>query len=461
MKLEFLHKFDTDRLILIVAGWGSDGRSFPNIQMSGWDIAVISGLDSQLPDLELIAKYKTIYLYAWSLGVWSTQYLLGNKIKATKAFAVNGTTTPCNDDCGIPVNIFNGTLNSLNERNLYKFRVRMCGGVKAYQQCKLLFEHIADVNDLRNQLMFVRDCPEGVRVSTGWDAAFISDADNIFPAKNQENAWHGVTRIYKLNAPHYVDLQQIISQTIIDVDRVGKRFTRSLQTYDAHSHAQRLIAERLADKMQAVMTLSEGDVLEIGCGTGNFTREWSKHFKADRAIFMDLCDMPQFGVAPNEIYIKGDAESLVDKLADEQPASLAAIFSASAIQWFSNLPLFFSRCATALHSGGFIAMSTFAPGNLEELQTLRPDHLQYLDKEEHKEILSELFSEVIVEEEKIELEFSSPLEALRHLQLTGVTTSGSRRASVSELRRFADRFPMNARGRYTLTFRPIYLLARR
>ena len=106
-------------------------------------------------------------------------------------------------------------------------------------------------------------------------------------------------------------------------------------------------------------------------------------------------------------------------------------------------------------------MSTFAPGNLCELQRLREDHLQYLPADKLQEILTPLFSRVSVEEDVVAIDFTTPLEALRHLQLTGVTVSGGRHAGIGELRRFADTFPMNSRGRYTLTFRPVYILARK
>lgn len=460
MRLDFLHNSDTDRLILIVAGWGSDAQTFSHISMHGWDVAVVSGFDAQLPDLSKVKDYSTVYLYAWSLGVWATCTLLTHDFKPTKAFAINGTPTPYNDTAGIPCRIFDGTVTTLNDRNLYKFRVRMCGGMTNYRQVSTLFEHITDVESLKEQLTFVRK--NNVQTtSLQWDSAFIGDKDGIFPPENQEKAWEGKTKVIKLEAPHYIDLQEIIRHTIIDVERVGKRFSRSLDTYDAHSHAQRLIAGRLSEFMQPFMPASTGKAVEIGCGTGNFTREWSQRFVATEVTFIDLCDMPNFGVCGDERFLKGDAEVAMSRLASEESGRFSAIFSASTIQWFSNLPLFFKHCSKLLGADGFLAISTFAPGNLEELQSLRPDHLQYPTVEQLEEMISEFFGEVKVSEEKIELEFSTPLEVFRHLQLTGVTTSGSRRATVSELRRFADNYPMNVRGRYPLTFRPIYILAKR
>ncbi|MCM1319710.1 MAG: DUF452 family protein [Muribaculaceae bacterium] len=458
MKIEFLHKAGSDRLILIVAGWGSDARTFVGLGMPGWDLAVIYGLDEHVPDLNEVNSYATIYLYAWSLGVWATCNIIGHKLIPTKAFAINGTPTPYDELRGIPPMIFDGTVNTLIPRNLHKFRVRMCGGVQAYNECAHLFAGIEDVAHLRQELLFVRD--HAIQPSLiKWDAAFIATNDKIFPPQNQENAWQGHTLIHHLAGEHFIDSQSILRQTIVDTEQVGRRFTRSLVTYDAHSHAQRLIAQRLAQLMSSRVRAKRGDVIEIGCGTGNFTREWSKYFRARHAHFVDLCKLPIFDVAPYEHYHTCDAEMFMAEQANLNAGRIDAIFSASTIQWFNNLPLFFSHCSRTLADEGILCVSTFAPGNLSELQILRPDHLQYIGIEEVNSIVTNFFKDVTIKQEEVVLEFTTPLDALRHLQLTGVTASGSRKAAVGELREFIAHYPMNDRGRYTLTFRPIYIIA--
>lgn len=460
MKLQFLVRTDlTDRLILLFAGWGSDERCYAHIVMPGWDVALVSGYDGATPDFSLLTPYRTVYVYAWSLGVWAAERALPGRLEPVRAYAVNGTPWPCDDERGIPAKVFGDTAAGLSPRNLYKFRVRMCGGVSAYQAKADMFEHLQDVDALRGELEYVASHPNEKHLT--WDGAYIGRDDRIFPALNQSEAWEGRTSVHEIPSPHYVDLQVIVSQTIVDVARVGKRFSRSLTTYDSHAHAQRLIAETLAKKAFGGDAADGGTVVEIGPGTGLFTREWSKRVSPRKVVFMDLYEMPCYGVAAEEEYMCGDAESGMQAMAEAAPASVSAIVSASAIQWFSNLPLFFANCARVLEQGGLIAMSTFAPGNLSELRRLREDHLQYVPAASLREMLERLFIDVKVEEDVVQLEFTSPLEALRHLQLTGVTVSGGKQASVSELRRFAETFPMNPRGRYTLTFRPIYILARK
>lgn len=463
MTIEFIQKTSSANLILIFAGWGSDAKTFGHLVMPGWDVAVVSGIDSEIPDFSIFASYTTIYLYAWSLGVWMAERTIPDTMNITKAYAVNGTVTPYDDARGIAKAIFTGTYMGLCERSLYKFRVRMCGHTTYYALVKDKFEHVNDISRLKNELEYVMSNSSPTQLpKIQWSMAYIGKNDAIFTPNNQTAAWKNVTRTEMIDAPHYVDLQTIIRQTIIDVTRVGKRFSRSLSTYDAHSHAQRMIAETLAGMLQNYQPSDFcHKIIELGCGTGNFTRQWSRLMRPHSALFIDLCDTPVFNAADNEKYVTGDAEEEMKRLAVTSKEEYNAVLSASTIQWFSNLPLFFKNSAEVLQSNGIIAFSTFAPGNLEELHALRPDHLQYLSVEELHEIVSCYFENVIISEDIVRLEFSNPLEALRHLQLTGVTASGSRRASVSELRKFVETYPMNGRGRYPLTFRPIYILARK
>lgn len=462
MRLDFLRHEYNDRLILIFAGWGSDKESFRNVSMPGWDVAVVSEINAVVPDFSILEAYGTVYLYAWSLGVRSADRYLPETLAVTKAYAINGTLNPCDDAEGIPEAVFINTLKGLDARNLYKFRVRMCGGVAAYKALADRFEHINDVDSLRAQLAIVADAKaEERKRRLKWDRAYISTEDRIFPVSNQKRAWTGVAEIFELtDAPHYVDLQEIVTRTIVDAARVGKRFTRSLTTYDAHAHAQRLISETLAQKASRYFPAHPIEkAIEIGPGTGLFTSRWSEIFKADSVTFIDVCDMPHYGIARHERYFKEDAEAVMSRLAQSEAGDFSALFSTSAIQWFSNLPLFFDNCARVLRPDGFMAVSTFAPGNLMELQRLRPDHLQYTDTGAIKEMLGSRFEKTEVEESKIELEFTTAIEALRHLQLTGVTSLGGHSAGISKLRHFAETFPMNGRGRYVLTFRPVYILA--
>lgn len=460
MKIDFLQHAQEERLILIFAGWSTTPALYAHVEMPGWDVAVVSGEDCVAPDFEVLRGYSTVYLYAWSMGVYFAMRMLPDWLNPVACYAVNGTPSPCHDTLGIPCEIFLGTARGLTSRSLEKFRMRMCGSASLYRELQPCLDG-GDVTRLAKQLLDVSDGRDSERAVLKWRAAYVSEEDHIFPPENQKRAWHGVTEVRSLTGPHYVDLASIVHHTVIDVERVGERFTRSLPTYTQHAHAQRLIAERLASLMGALAgrDVVVRSLIEIGSGTGLFTRAWSALVKAETAHFMDLCDMPEYGVASKEIYTQADAEREIERLVDEEAGTIDAIVSASAIQWFANPQRFLANCHRLLRHGGILALSTFAPGNLEELHGLRADPMYYPEAEDMRGWLRN-YSEAEVREERVTVEFSTPMEALRHLRLTGVTGSGAQ-AGAAGVRRFVERYPKNERGRYSLTFRPLYLLARK
>ncbi|MBP3298506.1 MAG: DUF452 family protein [Muribaculaceae bacterium] len=459
MKLEFTVKTGSGKLILIAAGWGTSTAAYAHIAMPGWDVAVLWGIDDSAPDWSRLQRYHTIYLYAWSLGVSMAERSLPPSLRLTAAYAVNGTVTPYDDERGIPRDIFDGTCQRLDERNLRKFRMRMFDDISQFRIAEQSLLTPTGIDGLRDELrrVILRGSPAYPIV---WTKTFVGMRDRIFPPCNQLRAWDGVTEIIRMEEPHYIDLQRIVSMTVVNVDRVGQRFTRSLETYDAHAHAQRVIAGRLADEFMADVPSCLDRIVEIGPGTGLLTGEWARCHKAAHALYVDLGKMPHYCAAQTEEYRCCDAEVLMEELAAEAPESVDAIVSSSAIQWLSDLDYFFGCCSRALKPGGHLAMSTFAPGNLNELRALRPDHLRYLPAEKIEELLRRYFREVRVVEDTVELDFTTPLEALRHLRLTGVTASGYK-TGIGELRQFAARYPQNSRKRYSLTFRPIYMSARK
>lgn len=460
MKIDFTQHRQEERLILIFAGWSTTPALYEHVEMPGWDVAVVSGEDCEVPDFEVLRGYSTVYLYAWSMGVYFAMRMLPDWMKPVACYAVNGTPSPCHDTLGIPCDIFLGTAKGLTSRSLEKFRMRMCGSADRYCELQPCLSG-GDVSRLAKQLLDVAGGGDLVQGRLTWRAAYVSEKDRIFPPDNQKRAWHGMTEVRSLPGPHYVDLASIVHHTVIDVARVGERFTRSLSTYTQHAHAQRLIADRLASLM-ASLTGKDAvmrSLIEIGSGTGLFTKAWSELVKADQAHFMDLCDMPEYGVASHEIYTRADAEREIERLAEAEENSVDAIVSASAIQWFSNPQRFLSNCHRLLRHGGILAMSTFAPGNLEELHGLRADPMYYPEADDMRSWLLN-YSEAEVKEERVTVEFGTPIEALRHLRLTGVTGSGAQ-AGAAGVRRFVEEYPRNERGRYSLTFRPLYLLARK
>ena len=146
------------------------------------------------------------------------------------------------------------------------------------------------------------------------------------------------------------------------------------------------------------------------------------------------------------------------------PSGQDLIVSCSAVQWFDDLPRFFSGCRRLLHEGGYLAFSTFGPHNTEEVATLASAGLSYPSLEALREMLAARYEVVYAHEEQLRLSFASPLEVLRHLKETGVTGTAAQAWTRGRLQEFCREYTRqfsDERGRVYLTFHPIYMICRK
>ena len=484
MKYEFLHKENTGRLIFIFAGWSTGPDFYRHINLPGWDVMLVYGYSDFHFPYSIFDEYPTVALFAWSLGVFMASKTIPFE-RLSLAVAVNGTETPVNDRSGIPIDIFKGTITTLNERNLKKFRMRMCGNQNFLHISESgLFPPLSDssvseqdssnseqdssdskqansdpvssergesIALLKNQLEFVaaESTDASVDNSTLWHRVYVSTDDRIFPVSAQKTAWENHPshpEIILLNEPHYVDLDNIIRTALPAKDKVALHFHKALSTYDDQAKAQRTIAERLTD-FPGGTPLPPKKVLEIGPGSGIFTRLFAQRFQPQEIDFVDLYPLPHFGVAPNENYFAADAEEWISTRSSE---SYDAIISASAIQWFANPELFFKNAARLLRPGGLLLCSTFIPGNLFEMKAVNPFGLIYRRIEELEKMIGKFFMFAKLEEEEMIIRFESPRETLRHLKETGV---GGGLATGRSPRELLAVTPLS------LTYRPLYIYA--
>lgn len=457
------HEPGNTRLILISAGWGSDGRLYRRVAErapAGWDVACLSAFDATEEPKELTEGYRTIYLYAWSLGVAAAERILRG-IQITRAFAINGTPYPCNDEFGIPESIYDGTAQALTEANLTKFRRRMCGSASLFKQILPHLPSTPNIEALRSELHFIKEISGKSGKSIRWDRAYVSLNDSIIPASNQLNYWGNHTPaegIVKLDAPHCPDFAEIVATTLPDPEEIGKGFSRASHTYETEATAQQQIALRLGEHLKRVLSEhtsgDEGDLrlLEIGPGTGGFTEIWRKIIHPQSATYIDLYPLRKFGAAREENYIEGDAEEWIAKSTE----SYDIIVSASVIQWMADPIGFLKEVVRHLRPGGILAISTFRPGNLGELDTLRPSPLPYKTATEIREALEGIGLQTDIEEGEISVTFKSIREALLHIRHTGVGTTGKSGSSLGEIRKALS----DSTGQLRLTYRPLWITAR-
>lgn len=146
---------------------------------------------------EELRMFDTVYLVAWSLGVWqAARTLAGVRLAAAAAF--NGTLEPVDAAFGIAPELFRATIGNWSEAARVKFN-RRCGIPAEYASKRPAEEERAELEMLE---MRVRECPE---VKNIYHSVFCGENDRIFPLENQQRSWrkHGIEPVV-LDAPHYV-----------------------------------------------------------------------------------------------------------------------------------------------------------------------------------------------------------------------------------------------------------------
>ncbi len=445
MKIEYISQNTENRsLILIFAGWSTEPSLYSDVCMTGWDTAVIYDYDNLDIDFSFLDSYSTIWVFAWSLGVRIASITLPpNKI--TAAYAINGTLNPVDDEEGIPKATYHGTTDNLDYRNLKKFRRRMASDTDTFRRVFDTDFSEEEIDSLKEQLRNISllDIPGNI---LPWRRAYIGTDDRIFPPANQELSWrrNGVD-IVKMPMAHYIPLADIVKSVIPDCNTIAKRFGNALETYNDNAKAQRLIIEKLTAILNRLNISGRSKVLEIGPGTGLFTERYAEILKPSEVHFVDIAPLAPMHAAAEEKYFCEDAEKWIIDCEEKYDC----ILSSSTIQWFANIPEFLHNCSKVLRPGGIVLLSSFLPGNLGELDALRPSPIHYHSKKEYKDWLDMYFSDVEVSEETITLNFSSSRELMLHLKHTGVAGSAPS-PHVS---------PASLRNIKSITYHPIYICA--
>ncbi|WP_233787601.1 malonyl-ACP O-methyltransferase BioC [Pseudomonas yangonensis] len=149
-----------------------------------------------------------------------------------------------------------------------------------------------------------------------------------------------------------------------DKRQVAASFSRAAASYDAVAELQRSVGAQLLARLPA--ELQPRRWLDLGCGTGHFTRALAERYAQGEGLALDIAEgmlrhaRPQGGAA---YFVAGDAEAL-----PLQDASVDLLFSSLALQWCGDFPRVLREAQRVLLPGGVLAFSSLCLGTLQELR---------------------------------------------------------------------------------------------
>lgn len=444
-----------------------DWRPFTTLTAEGYDIMVVWDYRDLTFNWKQVLTYDEVCLIAWSMGVFAASLTIHEiDSRITKRIAVNGTLDPIHDSRGIPRAIYHGTINSLAPNTLRKFYRRMCSERQQFETFSANLPR-RTVSELIDELHAIEDYTifHTPQITT-WDLAIISREDGIFPVENQCTAWRGLAQVIMAAGGHLPDFQAIIDTHLINKVRVSRSFKAGADTYVAASSVQQEIAHTLYSLFQRVYQSDQdnagysinGDILEIGPGHGALTSLYSPHRGQGSMTLWDLVDMRPEGCPDDAIFHACDAEVAIRRTPSR---SIACIFSSSTIQWFNSPSSFIKECERVLMPDGYLVLSTFCANNIEEFTQASGVGLNLPSQRQWQAMFSPAMTIYVCQASILTKTFDSPRDVLKHVRDTGVNALAHGPQATVLARKVLTNYPLGSDSKYHLTYRPIFIIARR
>ena len=190
---------------------------------------------------------------------------------------------------------------------------------------------------------------------------------------------------------------------MIDKELIKRNFSASARYYDQYSSIQNICAQMLlnsTDKDEAA------NILDLGCGTGNYTRLLRNRYPKARITALDIS--PQM-IEVAKLKLSNEPVEFI--VADAEAVSLEdkydLITANASLQWLNDLEGTLNRYRERLTENGQISFSIFGPETFKELSASMKEISQheltissanFVNKDQLEEILAKTYLNVLVTE---------------------------------------------------------------
>lgn len=214
-----------------------------------------------------------------------------------------------------------------------------------------------------------------------------------------------------------------------DKDAITRNFSRYAGFYDRYAGVQSLAAAELAADLP---TAGVFNILEIGCGTGNYTSLLRERFASAAITATDISDamIDVAGKKPvlrDVRFIAADADALYPE------GCFDLVTSNAVFQWLDDMDIASAKCEKSLSDKGVFLFSYFGPATFSELRQSLKDVLgrdiligasRFLDKPGLEGMLDKRFAGSSVREEILKYRYGTLMDLLNSIKYTGTRGRG-------------------------------------
>lgn len=176
--------------------------------------------------------------------------------------------------------------------------------------------------------------------------------------------WPGLSRPFCMS-PVMTDLSlPVLPGGLPDKRQVAASFSRAAASYDSVAQLQRDVGHELLGRLPT--GLSPSRWLDMGCGTGYFSRALGRRFDQGEGVALDIARGMLEHARPlggARHFVAGDAERL-----PLRAASCDLVFSSLAVQWCADFVAVLGEARRVLRPGGVMAFASLCVGTLHELR---------------------------------------------------------------------------------------------
>jgi len=248
--------------------------------------------------------------------------------------------------------------------------------------------------------------------------------------------------------------------------RIRESFNRRADTYDNYAIIQKEVAGRIFDRLSGIK-INPKSILDLGCGTGSLTQKISALYPDAKIVPLDfseemlrICRSKVSKVNP----ICADIENIpiIESRFD-------LIISSLTFHWATDLYSTFLKIHELLKDDGCFLFSSIGPDTLLELREVlskidKQDRVnRFIDMHHYGDALLKIgFSDPVVDNEKIIVEYQSFSDVLKSLKKIGANTVekiADKKLTRTDYQSALDGYSMNENSNYPVTYEVLYGLA--
>ena len=252
-------------------------------------------------------------------------------------------------------------------------------------------------------------------------------------------------------------------------NEISKAFNQHAAEYELAAKVQREIGQRLFERLD-YLKITPKRILDLGCGTGFFSRELAIRFPKAEIFGLDLAPaMLQEAKKKQSWFRKWPLIAADMRYLPFATGLFDLVFANQVIHWADALPPIFRELNRVMNVHACLMFTTLGPDTFKEIKQAWASvddyaHVNtFVDMHDvGDDLLAEHFLDPVMDMEWLSMHYQSMHDLLKSLKMQGVRNINAARKTGLTGRKAWEQFERNyaelktAQGKYPLTYEVVY-----